>query len=179
MSRYLLTCTCGRTLPVEIRQAGEKLACACGATLDVPALRNLRHLPLESSHDPPTKASSWGARQRIMTLACIGGSIVIGFGVWNRLTEPELPKFDPALRNKVMEKGIDELSPANAWRMAVEVYRPLAEQGFTEFEHPAAATIRSMIAQRQLVGKLLVIPAALCVLVALAAAFWPADQTRR
>lgn len=104
---------------------------------------------------------------------------MIGFGVWNRLTEPELPKFDPALRNKVMEKGIDELSPANAWRMAVEVYRPLAEQGFTEFEHPAAATIRSMIAQRQLVGKLLVIPAALCVLVALAAAFWPADQTRR
>ena len=173
MSRYLLTCTCGRTLPVEIGQAGGKLACACGATLDVPPLRNLRHLPVEPSREPPRAASNWGARQRIITLASLFVAIFVGYGLWSWLTEPTPPIFDPVRTAKIIEKNINELTPAKAWRRSVEVYRPLAEQGFSEFEHPATAGIRATITQRRLVSKLLAIPAALCLLIALAALFWP------
>ncbi len=173
MSRYLLTCTCGRTLPVEIGQAGGKLACACGATLDVPPLRNLRHLPVEPSREPLRAASNWGARQQIIAVVSIFGAVLVSYGLWNWLTEPVLPIFDPAMRTKVMEKGINDLTPAKAWRMSVEVYRPLAETGFSEFEHPATPQIRNMIADRRFINKLLAIPAALCLLIGLAAALWP------
>ena len=46
MTKYLLTCECGKTVPVEVGQAGEQVACQCGAKLDVPPLRKLRHLPV-------------------------------------------------------------------------------------------------------------------------------------
>ena len=45
MAAYLLTCDCGKTVPVEIGQAGGRVACSCGTQLDVPTLRQLRHLP--------------------------------------------------------------------------------------------------------------------------------------
>ena len=45
MTKYLLTCECGKTVTVDIGQAGEQVACQCGAKLDVPPLRKLRHLP--------------------------------------------------------------------------------------------------------------------------------------
>ncbi len=179
MPRYLLTCTCGRTLPVEMGQAGGKLTCECGETLDVPPLRNLRHLPIEVSHGPAPAAPTWGARQQILAVACIFGAFLVGYGLWNWLTEPTPPIFDPAMRTKVMDKGIDEMSPAKAWRLSVEVYQPLAEAGFTEFEHPSSAPIREMVTQRRFVNKLLAIPAALCLLIALAALFWPSAAPAR
>ena len=46
MTKYALTCECGNTLSVEIGQAGEQVICQCGAKLDVPPLRKLRHLPV-------------------------------------------------------------------------------------------------------------------------------------
>jgi len=46
IKRYLVTCSCGNAIPVEPRQAGEKVPCPCGLTVDIPTLMALRRLPV-------------------------------------------------------------------------------------------------------------------------------------
>lgn len=42
---YLLTCKCGKKISVGSGQAGGKTKCACGQTVEIPELRELRKLP--------------------------------------------------------------------------------------------------------------------------------------
>lgn len=44
-TRYKLTCSCGEQIIVEPRQAGRKIECPCGATVDVPTLMGMKQLP--------------------------------------------------------------------------------------------------------------------------------------
>lgn len=44
-TKYLLACTCGQSLPVELNQAGRSITCNCGKTVEVPSMRLLRQLP--------------------------------------------------------------------------------------------------------------------------------------
>ena len=62
MSTYLLTCDCGKTVPVEIGQAGGQVTCSCGTQLDVPTLRKLRHLPAAATAEEPSRPATVGAR---------------------------------------------------------------------------------------------------------------------
>jgi hypothetical protein len=57
--------------------------------------------------------------------------------------------------------------------MWVEVYQPLANSGFAVFEYPHKATIEQQIAQHRILQTTLLVIAAVCVAVALAAVFWP------
>lgn len=43
--QYLLPCACGRTIPVDLGQAGQTLTCECGHKLEVPTLRGIKALP--------------------------------------------------------------------------------------------------------------------------------------
>jgi hypothetical protein len=43
--KYSLTCECGQSQPVEPRQAGQSLICACGKTLQVPTMLQIKRLP--------------------------------------------------------------------------------------------------------------------------------------
>jgi hypothetical protein len=43
--KYLLPCSCGRSITIDIGQAGRRVTCACGASQDVPTLRAIRKLP--------------------------------------------------------------------------------------------------------------------------------------
>ena len=43
--KYLLPCSCGKSVAVEVSQAGQSVRCPCGNTLDVPAMRLIRQLP--------------------------------------------------------------------------------------------------------------------------------------
>ncbi len=43
--KYRLTCECGRSFPVETRQAGQTLDCECGKTLQIPTMLKMKRLP--------------------------------------------------------------------------------------------------------------------------------------
>lgn len=43
---YLLSCGCGRKIPVSRSQAGQELKCECGESLQIPTLRGFASLPV-------------------------------------------------------------------------------------------------------------------------------------
>ncbi|MBP5620695.1 MAG: hypothetical protein J6X44_01640, partial [Thermoguttaceae bacterium] len=43
--KYRLTCECGRSYPIEPRQAGQTLDCECGKTLQIPTMLKMKRLP--------------------------------------------------------------------------------------------------------------------------------------
>ena len=99
-SKYLLPCSCGRKVPVEGFQAGQRVRCPCGAELDVPSMLGLARLELAQS-EPGAEAPSsrWGVRQR---LPLIGGLVLlIGLAgvvtLWvTRPRPPDIRGFSPA-----------------------------------------------------------------------------------
>jgi hypothetical protein len=96
--KYLLPCSCGRTVPVEVRQSGLDVRCECGATLVVPVLRDLKQLavqPESSARRPFDGAALWTWRQQyrgIAVLLLLGGLGIAAFG-WSQWRP--LVKWDP------------------------------------------------------------------------------------
>jgi hypothetical protein len=94
--KYLLPCACGRTVPVESRQAGQTVVCACGAALEVPTLLRLAALEQQQpAAAPPPPAASWGIRQAI---ALVGLAVLLGAlaaAVYLCFQRPLLRTIDP------------------------------------------------------------------------------------
>jgi hypothetical protein len=44
--KYLLSCSCGKEVPIETAQAGGNVLCDCGLSLKVPTLLQIKKLPL-------------------------------------------------------------------------------------------------------------------------------------
>ncbi len=44
--KYLLPCSCGKTVPIEPSQAGGNVRCECGQTLKIPSLLQIKKLPV-------------------------------------------------------------------------------------------------------------------------------------
>lgn len=118
-----------------------------------------------------------------MITACLILAVGLAvIGLWNRVTEPTVPKFDAAAQQQAraaVEVGLKTMTPAQAWQRWVEVYRPLAERGFSVFESPAVAAIEQYVAKRRFLQKTLLSLAATCAAVAVIAAIWPRAETRR
>lgn len=50
MSRhYLLPCSCGKSVSIEVSQAGQEVKCVCGETLSVPSLLQIKKLPEDTA----------------------------------------------------------------------------------------------------------------------------------
>ncbi len=167
MPKHLLTCTCGREIPVELSQAGEELRCTCGATILVPTFRQLRELPVAAVE--PTKqvaTHAWGARQGTITASLIFTALLlVGAGV-SRYFEPMLPRFNPAVWNQSVSAEIDKMVPAEAWKIWTDNYRTLTRTGFTAMEHPATAAIQESIDQHRRIEFTLLGAAAFFLLIA-------------
>jgi len=178
MSTYLLTCQCGKSVPVEVGQAGGRVTCSCGAQLDVPTLRMLRHLPVAQSEAAKSQAS-WDARKGFAAAALIVAGLLVAFALWNRINEPKVMEFDPARQIDAANKGLEKLTPAESWHFWVHVYQPLAKSGFAVFEDPRSTAIQQDVAQRRVQQTTLLIIAAICVAIALTAALWPRTTNPR
>jgi hypothetical protein len=178
MTKYQLTCGCGKSVSVDAGQAGEQVTCQCGASLEVPPLRKLRHLPV-AAQDVNRRASSWSARRGIIAACLILATALAAVTLWNRVTEPKLAPFSPVVRQQVVEEGLSKLTPAEAWHLWVSRYRPLAEQGIVEFEHPHAAAIDQEVSKRRFFQRTLLAVAATFAAVAALAALWPRSASRR
>jgi hypothetical protein len=79
--KYLLPCRCGREIPVEAAQAGQRVRCECDAELDVPTMLGLARLQLfvEPAGAAQVPRRGWSIRHR---LAFIGGVIFLAGLVW-------------------------------------------------------------------------------------------------
>jgi hypothetical protein len=179
MSKYLLNCGCGNNVPVDVGQAGGQVACSsCGAKLDVPPLRKLRHLPVAAPESELVQ-SNWGARQGVVAAGVILAAVLVSFALGSRFYEPAVPEFDPEARLQAVDRGIEAMTPVQGWQMWVELYRPMAERGFAIIQHPHKAAIERDIAQRRFFQKTLLIVAAVFVALALTAALWPRSTRQR
>jgi len=93
MAKYLLPCKCGQRIPVEISQAGGTVACACGATLEIPALRGLRQLePYQAAENAKRQRREWSqARGTTFVIALVillAGLTISALALWNLLQVP-------------------------------------------------------------------------------------------
>jgi hypothetical protein len=178
MSTYLLTCDCGKTVPVEVGQAGERVACECGAQLEVPTLRKLRHLPVARSELAPSRGA-WSASKGLVAAGLIVAGLLAIAAAWSWLTEPAVPKFDPDAQLRAVDMELAEITPSNAWLRWVTYYQPLARLGFSDLQYPYTAVIERQIAQRRFLQTMLLVIAGVCAAVALIALFWPGKQDVR
>ncbi|NLX55210.1 MAG: hypothetical protein GXY58_08860 [Planctomycetaceae bacterium] len=65
--KYLLPCSCGQSMAIEVSQAGQSVQCTCGKTLDVPTMRLIRQLPPADEVPEKTRVRDrhWSLRQRL------------------------------------------------------------------------------------------------------------------
>lgn len=125
MSRYRIACSCGLSVPVTEAQAGSTFACACGKTIVVPILRELRKLPRDEAAPAasvaasPGSAKRWDARKAVLfvaalcTVGCLVLAAVLGIGRARMQSgwSPELQKFvDDAFVD-----SIDYTATLGAW----------------------------------------------------------------
>ena len=172
MSKYLVECSCGNKLPVEIGQAGGRITCTCGNLVDVPPLRKLRHLEADATVvERPT--STWSARKGVITACLILASALAIVNAWSWFTQPKVPEFDPVAYQAGVEQHLNKMTPTQSWQWWIEYYKPMAERGFSNLELGNRALIERTIAERQSLRRTLWIVAAIAVAIAAAAAFWP------
>jgi len=123
--------------------------CACGATVGVPTLRQLRQLP-RADEVGATPSRSWGARQGVMAVCVILAVVCLLVAAASRYSQPELPTFDATAHRSAVERGLAGLTPTGAWRLWVDTYEPLAARGLSEFKPPGVVQIERQIAWHRL-----------------------------
>jgi hypothetical protein len=87
--------------------------------------------------------------------------------------------FDASVHQQAVDRYLETITPAEGWRRWVEWYRPLAERGFTEMQHPHAAHIELYVAEQRFLQMTLLAVGGVFVAVAVIAAVWPREKTRR
>lgn len=134
--RYLLPCSCGKTVSVSPSQAGGTAACDCGARLEVPRLGEMRQLPTDES--VAATAAGWGFRQGVLTAGLMLAAALAAGAGWFAAVEPEPPAPpDAVARQAAVERQVDAMSPRDLHRLLIQVYEPLAKRGFKEAKSPA------------------------------------------
>jgi hypothetical protein len=157
---------------VEIGQAGEQVACSCGAKLDVPPLRKLRHLPV-ATETPDRPASAWNARRGIIAACLILAIVPALWAIWSRLNEPYIGEFNPQVRQQMVEQDLERMTPLETWNLWMDRYRPMAEHGFSELEHPQAMAVDEYVAKQRFLQRTLLVVSGVFVAIAAIAAVWP------
>jgi hypothetical protein len=163
-------------MPVDVRQAGGQVECTCGRRLDVPTLRELRHLPPAPTRDLQL-GPAWGQRQGIIAAGVIFALLLFGWGAWVWHNQPQIPEFDPASRMHAVQEQIK--SPLGAWESWIGYYRPLAEHGLPTFRVGNAAQIETQISEARFLRYMLWAMAACFLVIAACAALWPKPVPRK
>ncbi len=118
----------------------------------------------------------WGTRHGVIAASLIVVVALIAVNVWSRMTQPVVPRFDPAIYlHNVVQQRLS--TPVEGWMWWIEYYRPLAERGFSVLEISNRAEIEREIAHREAVRRTFWITAGIFAAIAAAAAFWPTETT--
>jgi hypothetical protein len=176
MAQHLVTCVCGRQLPVDLGQAGEQLTCVCGTNVSVPTLRQLRQLPLAAAAEAaPTAGRTWGARQGAIAASLIFATLSLLGAAASRYSEHPLPQFHSEAQIKMVDQFLTKKSPAELWLIWTENYRRLGHAGFTAMEDPRTAPVQQDIDQHRRIQLVLVAVAGVFVVAAIA--LWLTGRT--
>jgi hypothetical protein len=140
--------------------------------IEVPPLRQLRHLPVAVAQENRSKPT-WSVRHGIIAASLILAALPALWALWSRWTEPRIPPFDPTSQLQFVDQRLDELTPAQAWQQWIEWFRPLGERGFSELAHPYQAQVEREVTKARFLQKTLLAVAGMFGVVALVAVFWP------
>lgn len=179
MARYLLACDCGKEVIVEDGQAGDRAQCECGRSLDVPTLRNLRHLPRAEIADQVAAPTTWSTRQGVVTAGLIATVLFASIGAFFWLKSPRLEEFDATQRRADIDSMMESLTPTKGWQMWIAYYQRLDQVGFSEYQPPHAAEIRAVQTRHRLYYGSSFALAGVFIVAAVIAASWPAANRRR
>ncbi len=115
-NQYSLPCpACSQTHRVGLIQAGESLTCACGATIVVPTLRELRQLaPIMDSADARAKSGGWSPQRGLLFVS--GFLLLVAAGLIQWQIGSRRAALD-VLRPELQEINFDiqKLTPIQSW----------------------------------------------------------------
>ncbi len=123
VTRYLLTCACGRAISVASSQAGSTISCPdCGAAVDIPTIRGLRDLPIdEKPADRETVStsskSSWSLLLGLTAGICFL-SLLISLGIGSYLGLQRIANPTPFTLEDELAYGDDMINsyqPSDLW----------------------------------------------------------------
>ncbi|WP_425396670.1 hypothetical protein [Aeoliella sp.] len=148
--KYLVPCTCGKSVSVTVHQAGSRVPCVCGTPVDVPPLRKLRTLERDEQIAEEATAA-WTAQHSF----AFGGTVLtlalLAVAGWMTATQPETPDFGKgyqqqlAARTDVMlEKG----KPIDFWMNWLHSEPTLTEYGFDEISTAQEVSYQQQLDER-------------------------------
>lgn len=130
MPRYRLDCRCGKATLVSTSQAGESIACECGLMLEIPALRQLKQLPVVSDEVDAQQRGGWGFRQGVLTAALLVATTLASIGGYFHATAPRPPEVID--RDALVAAGVEQLTAQAGWELWVSQYQPVFARGQLE-----------------------------------------------
>lgn len=145
MAKHLLTCACGRQHTVETRQAGESLACDCGAKIAVPALRQLRQLPEAGAETTAVAQPAWGFRQGAITVSLLLAAVCLAIAGASRYSEQPVPTLDTEKYSENVDRLVGNMTPLEGWQRWNDSYEPLLSTGFEVLKHPATDAMQQKL----------------------------------
>jgi hypothetical protein len=112
VSKYLLPCSCGRSVTVQAKHAGRQVRCNCGVSLEVPTMLELARLERAEEAEAVVAGPTdrWGMPQQFIVVGVAVLLIAICGGVWLALNVPQLPKA--AYDAEKMLSKIESADPA-------------------------------------------------------------------
>ncbi len=124
--KYLLSCPCGKKVPVETTQAGQTVECECGRSLEVPTLKGLRELEQVAVEAPSgPKGAAWGSRQAVVLVGIVVTLIGIALVAYFYSIRPRQEHFaDPEV-----------LTPLGSWYAWQELRTGAKTPSFTKFPY--------------------------------------------
>ena len=165
-SRYLLPCSCGKSIAVSVSQAGDKVHCECGQELEVPTLRQLRELAPEQTDS--TESASWGFRQGVITLGLILASLMAATSGWFYATQPTpLQPFDASAWTEKVEEDLAVVDSPLAWSLWQARYKPLLTLDMTPMERLGESQLLAQIEQHRIYSTVFLIAAAVLLVMTL------------
>lgn len=161
-TKYLLPCSCGQRITIDIAQAGQQITCACGQSLEVPTMRGIRALEPapeaseEAKSAPRSAAPAWSSLQGalfgigLMTLFLAGCVAAYNGLVMSQIViqEPTASDFERA------DAAFDALPPEKMY----DVYVHARDQGLGTPQTPDYVIAKRVKAyyQRLMIGALVV-----------------------
>jgi hypothetical protein len=138
--KYSLPCPCGKTVAIEVSQAGQRVNCACGQQLEVPTMREIRQLPPlhdEAKTSPPRRLATgnWSVAQRLvfsfgLAVCVLGFGIALYFQSARRSLPTQEEKWDTQLDTHL--EMLENMDLEDAWGSWLEV----REGGIGQFAPP-------------------------------------------
>lgn len=171
--KFLLTCTCGKEIPVEKSQAGQTIDCPCGKKVEVPSIRGIEKLPqltATTASDTPEHSTSKPAWNPVRGLLFTGGLIAAAIsGVMLFLTLRDLNMIVTSgatvdRTEEVIEfvnQDIEKISLDDTWKTWLD----LRDRGLGQVVTPdwtMAQDISELLRQRAIISGIVLVLGSIC-----------------